>query len=570
MTEIEAINAVISTQGFSKSMLTGEDESHKMEKETFLHGISSDDRVTQQSSNIGNLGKENLVFDANKEETTKGEMLEECFESEETSKKKEAKEARAAESSGHANGELHDEQQEKSKVIADKLYESKLKKENNLIDKQNRLPSYQRLTHSRSLKTGNSLLGKSDNMTCQSQNSRLPKSSVITTKSSIQSGKDRVLAFTNKGSRAEVENVEVTSATSKSPLHNKISLGSTKQNHTVPQPFTLATDKRASFGSQQTGGEAAQKHFRRASTSNVPSPAAGKKQLTAKSGSGVSETKISHSIVHKPPTSTEASKSRTNIVAASTVTVSRCNERAQKRKEFNAKLEEKLHAKEEEKRQLQAKTKEQQEEQLKKMRRSLSFKANPVPDFYHEAIPPKLESKKIPPTHAKSPNLGQRKNSIGFEPQDNHNEHGVEHTNGDHVRKTHSKVSSAVKKTMPNVSTKTPTASSKKKSISRELITPKQETLGMPENGYSHASTEIGNVITGVVLHSSESPTNEEKRLQQGDYVKQENEVEPLNRQSMMLDSNIEIDLTLKSENHVAVDEIAALIENLQVSVDSK
>ncbi|GLJ44054.1 hypothetical protein SUGI_0918850 [Cryptomeria japonica] len=118
MTEIEAIHAVASSQGFSKGMIIGEDESHKMEKETFLHGISSDDRVTRQSSN--------------------------------------------------------DEQQENSK--------------------QKRMPSYQRLTHSRSLKTGNSLLA---------------------TKSSIQSGKDRVLAFTNKGSRAEVENVEVTSATSK-------------------------------------------------------------------------------------------------------------------------------------------------------------------------------------------------------------------------------------------------------------------------------------------------------------------------------------------------------------------
>ncbi|GLJ44061.1 hypothetical protein SUGI_0918980 [Cryptomeria japonica] len=140
MTEIEAINAVASTQGFSKGMIIGEDESHKMEKETFLHGMSSDNRVTQQSSNVGNLGKENLLFDANKEEIRKGEI-------------------------GHTNGELQDEQQENSKVIAGKLYESKLKWENNLIDdKQKRMPYYQRLTHSRSLKTGNSLLAKSGNM----------------------------------------------------------------------------------------------------------------------------------------------------------------------------------------------------------------------------------------------------------------------------------------------------------------------------------------------------------------------------------------------------------------------
>lgn len=29
------------------------------------------------------------------------------------------------------------------------------------------------------------------------------------------------------------------------------------------------------------------------------------------------------------------------------------------------------------------------------MRRRLSFKANPIPDFYHEAAPPKLESKNV-------------------------------------------------------------------------------------------------------------------------------------------------------------------------------
>ncbi|XP_038973092.1 protein WVD2-like 2 isoform X2 [Phoenix dactylifera] len=167
-------------------------------------------------------------------------------------------------------------------------------------------------------------------------------------------------------------------------------VGAIHSKHTSRQPLALATNKRASGGNDFAGNIAGNgngsANLNNQDTRNMPKKIQTDSTLTSRKPLQPDNTKHPDeedacSVASSTSASVRTLKGRFTVAS---VPVFRCSERAERRKE------------------------EEREAALKQLRKSLTFKAMPMPSFYREGPLPKVELKKLPTTRPKSPKLGRR------------------------------------------------------------------------------------------------------------------------------------------------------------------
>ncbi|GLJ18857.1 hypothetical protein SUGI_0336980 [Cryptomeria japonica] len=436
-------------------------------------------------------------------------MLAEEFEYEEATEKKEVEQKTIVQASNSTNEEAYiDKKKHLCKVFNERKNHSKHKDEENTEEdcERNSVISNHHLSEVKSRKSGSNVLEKIGKRSSQMQKSRFPHQST-SLPDVVKIGPRGSTDFSSKGNngeRSQIAAVEDTVSALDGSDHQPIKVGVTRLKCTVPQPFALATDKRVSAGALPANLVV---------TNVSPCPTAGsvplssvprKDQFSAKHDAEPLS-KLSHSekLNFKP---TGDSKVKPGLVTSTSSFSFRCDVRAEKRKEFYSKLEQKLKAKELEKRQLQAKSKEQQEAELKMLRKSMTFRASPMPTFYHQGAPPKIELKKIPPTRAKSPKLGRRKSYPDVESENKANQTGRQSRFSLDEKKSNGSLQIQIEENLSKLGNKDEngkgtgtTTRSLNKMYSEKYITPKSNAMSLsekqgiihsPEKGLANGSAE--------------------------------------------------------------------------------